>query len=157
MCAIVDANVAHEVFGENAPPAGARFLDWIDNGNGRLVAGGLLMSELERSSPDFREWVAEAQNSGRILEVKADKVENKTETLREAGVCRSNDHHVIALAQVSRARLLYSNDRALQRDFKDKRLIDNPRGRVYSTLVDQEFSDSHKRLLGRLDLCASAG
>ena len=157
MCAIVDANVAHEVFGENAPPAGARFLDWIDNGNGRLVAGGLLMSELERSSPDFREWAEEAQQSGKLLVESAGEVENKTATLREAGACRSNDHHVIALAQVSGARLLYSNDRALQDDFRDKSLIDSPRGRVYSTLGTSSFSRAHRDLLRRRDLCASAG
>ena len=36
--------------------------------------------------------------------------------------CRSNDPHVIALAQINGARLLYSNDEALQKDFGDKRL-----------------------------------
>ena len=131
-------------------------MDWINNGNGRLVVGGLLMSELERSSPGFKAWSSQAQRSGKLLVESAGEVENKTAALSESGACRSNDHHVIALAQVSGARLLYSNDRALQRDFKDKRLIDNPRGRVYSTLVDQEFSDPHRRLLGRRDLCASA-
>ena len=157
MCAIVDANVAHEVFGENAPPAGARFLNWINNGNGRLVAGGLLMSELERSSPGFKAWSSQAQRSGKLLVENADEVENRTATLSETGACRSNDHHVIALAQVSGARLLYSNDRALQDDFRDKSLIDSPRGRVYSTLGTSSFSMAHRNLLRRRDLCASAG
>ena len=155
MCAIVDTNVAGEVFGKSKTEAGARFLDWIDEGSGRLVVGGLLMDELDGAC-SFRNWARQAQLSGKMRVVNRSKVENKTTILEEAGACKSDDHHVIALAQVSGARLLYSNDRALQRDFKDKRLIDNPRGRVYSTLVDQEFSDPHRRLLGRRDLCASA-
>ena len=132
-------------------------MNWINNGNGRLVAGGLLMSELERSSPGFKAWSSQAQRSGKLLVENADEVENKTAALSEAGACKSNDHHVIALAQVSGARLLYSNDRALQDDFRDKSLIDSPRGRVYSTLGTSGFSRSHRNLLRRRDLCASAG
>ena len=157
MCAIVDANVAHEVFGENAPPAGARFFRWINEGNGRLAVGGLLMRELANSSSGFRAWAVQAQLSGRLRVANKSEVENMTAALSEAGACRSNDHHVIALAQVSGARLLYSNDRDLQDDFRDKRLIDNPRGRVYSTLGTSGFLKSHRDLLRRRDLCASAG
>ena len=155
MCAIVDANVAHEVFGKSKTEAGARFLDWIDKGSARLVVGGLLMSELDRAS-GFSAWAIQARLSGRMRVANRSEVENKTAALSEAGACRSNDHHVIALAQVSGARLLYSNDRALQDDFRDKSLIDSPRGRVYSTLGTSSFSRSHRDLLRRRDLCASA-
>ena len=58
-----------------------------------------------------------------------------------------------ALAKISGARLLYSNDKDLHQDFKDKNLIDNPRGRVYSTLESKNFSVSHSRLLKKRDLC----
>ena len=157
MCAIVDANVAHEVFGENAPAAGVRFLNWISNGNGRLAVGGLLMSELASSSSGFRAWAVQAQLSGRMRVANKSEVENKTAALSEAGACKSNDHHVIALAQVSGARLLYTNDRDLQDDFRDERLIDNPRGSVYSTLRTKRFAKSHRDLIGgRRSFCASA-
>jgi hypothetical protein len=50
------------------------------------------------------------------------------------GLCESNDQHVIALARVDRqrARVLVTNDQALQNDFKNKSLIDKPRGIIYS-------------------------
>ena len=156
MCAIIDANVAHEVFGKNAPEAGVRFFDWIDKGSGRLVVGGLLMRELERSASGFREWAIQAQLSGKMRVASESEIAGKAETLRESDACKSNDHHVIALAQVSGARLLYSNDQNLQADFKDKSLIDNPRGAVYSTLVNKNFARAHRDLLRRRDLCASA-
>lgn len=156
MCAIIDANVAHEVFGDNPTEAGVGFFEWIDKGNGRLVVGGLLMSELERSTPGFGEWVAEAQQAGKMRVENAVKIADRAETLRKAGACRSNDHHVIALAQVSGARLLYSNDQNLHRDFRNKRLIDNPRGSVYSTLESKDFTRNRQRQLQRRDLCASA-
>ena len=40
MCAIVDANVCGEVFGENRNEASRYFFEWLTNGQGRLVMGG---------------------------------------------------------------------------------------------------------------------
>ena len=156
MCAIVDANVAHEAFGKNATAAGVGFRNWITGGSGRLAVGGLLMRELERSAPGFREWAIQARLSGQMRVADDGEIAAKAETLRESGLCRSNDHHVIALAQVSGARLLYSNDQNLHRDFRNKRLIDNPRGSVYSTLESKDFTRNRRDQLRRRDLCASA-
>ena len=155
MCAIVDANVAHEVFGSNPQPAGERFFDWIIKGSGRLVAGGKLLSELEDSSEGFREWAATAQIAGKMRIVRESEVDARAEYLQNEGTCRSNDHHVIALAQISGARLLYSNDRRLQQDFKNSALVSNPGGRVYSTLRTKNFSRTHRDLLRRPDLCGA--
>ena len=54
MCAIVDANVANEVFDPCKSEAGEKFYDWIDAATGRLVVGGKLLAELEEGSPKFR-------------------------------------------------------------------------------------------------------
>lgn len=151
MCVILDANVVHEVFGSNRPPAGKEFFDWINRGkaSAHLIIGGKLSRELGKGSTGFRTWALEAQQAGRLIPVDDGKVNAKTEELERDGTCRSNDTHVIALAQIGRVRLLYSNDRDLQDDFKDKALIDRPRGKVYSTGVNEEFTDAHKRLLQR--------
>lgn len=148
MCAIVDANVVHEVFGSERPPAGKGFFDWINTGNGHLVVGGKLENEL-RGNTGFKGWAQTARRAGhlRMIQVDDGKVNAKTEELERDGTCRSNDTHVIALAQIGRARLLYSNDKALQQDFRDRALIDKPRGKVYLTGVNEEFTDARKRLL----------
>ena len=153
MCAIVDANVASEVFGPSPQSAGEKFFEWINKGSNRLVAGGKLLEELESGSPDFRIWASVAVSAGKMRIVNKTDVEAKTEQVQDAGLCRSDDPHILALAQLSGARLLYSNDRALQQDFKDKELIDSPRGRVYSTHDSKDFKRSHRQLLGRRDLC----
>lgn len=153
MCAIVDANVAGEVFGPSPQPAGEKFFEWINKGSNRLVAGGKLLEELELSSRDFRIWASVAISAGKMRIISESAVNARTEEIHGEGVCRSDDPHVLALAQVSGARLLYSNDRALQQDFKDKELIDSPRGRVYSTRDSKDFKRSHRQLLGRRDLC----
>ena len=80
-------------------------------------------------------------------------MDTREEELNREGSCLSNDTHVIALAQTSGARLLYSNDKNLQVDFKDKRLIDEPRGKVYSTNEDKNFTNTHEKLLKNKKLC----
>ena len=150
MCAIVDANVAHEVFGAGRPEAGRKFFEWINDGSGRLVVGGKLFEELKKSSDGFRNLGQQLQLAGRMTIVNKSVINKRTDQLQTS--CRSDDPHVIALAQVSGARLLYSNDRALQRDFKNRKLIDSPKGSVYTTLMHKGYRDSHKDLLKR-DLC----
>lgn len=155
MCAIVDANVVHEVFGSNRPEAGVKFLEWLDAGRGYLVVGGKPLRELGGSSEGFRNWAVQAQLAGRMKIENEHKVNTKGAALLAERRCRSNDHNMLALAQVSGARLLYSNDRNLQQDFKDSLIINSPRGRVYSTLTNKDFVPSHRRLLRRRDLCGA--
>lgn len=153
MCAIVDANVVSEVFGSNLPPAGEKFFEWLNKGNGRLVVGGKLLEELEKSSADFIYWGREARLSGRMRIVSKREVDARTEQVQHEDAISSDDPHVIALAQVSGARLLYSNDGDLQKDFRNGKLIDDPRGKVYSTRRDKSFQRSHDRLLKNKNLC----
>lgn len=152
MCAIVDANAAAQVFGFGRPPAGKKFFNWINTGTGRMVVGGELLKELDKLER-FRKWRLGARRSGHLRVVNRQVIEKRTADLRAEGSYRSTDPHVLALAQVSGARLLFSNDKGLHRDFKNKRLIDDPRGKVYSTIRTESFRPSHKRLLGRNDLC----
>ena len=153
MCAIVDANVASEVFGSNPPSAGKKFFEWLNKESGRLVVGGKLLEELEESSADFRRWGQQAQLAGRMRVANKREVDARTEEIQREDAIRSDDPHVIALAQISGARLLYSNDGDLQQDFGNGKLIDKPRGKVYSTRKDKSFQRSHDRLLKNKNLC----
>lgn len=159
MCAIVDAQVAHEVFGPEPSPAGRKFYEWVGKAHGRLVVGGKLLEELDNGSPDFREWSTQAISAGLLTVFDERKVDDRTDEIKRSGQHRSNDPHVLALAQVSRARLLFTNDRRLEQDFGNKSLIDEPRGRVYHTRDihvpndNKEFSNAHRRLLNDKRLC----
>lgn len=151
MCAIVDANITHELFGSDRGKAGVRFLEWVEAGNGRLCVSGQLLAELARTP--FSKWARDALRYGKMRRPRETDVAAATLELQDQGICTSNDSHILGLAIVSGARLLYSNDTALQQDFKDKRIIDNPRGKVYSTLQHSDFRPSHQELLRRKDLC----
>ncbi|MCY3614379.1 MAG: PIN domain-containing protein [Bacteroidetes bacterium] len=153
MCAILDANVVHEVFAVDSHDAGKRFFEWINTGRGRLVIGGKLTVELSRASEKFTQWAKIARIKGRMRIVQDSEVDQKGVELAQAGNCSSNDLHIIALAQISGARLLYSKDTALHKDFRNKKLVDRPRGKIYSTLKGGDFSKKHQGLLADRDLC----
>lgn len=138
MCLIVDANVAAEFLGK-----ACAVLDWLlgEKGEPRLVASGLLREELVRLD-EVRRILLRLDQAGRLRTADATALTREERHLHSAGVCRSNDCHVLALAIVSGARTLATLDDDLTADFKDQDIINRPRGKVYRDHV------AHARLLG---------
>ena len=154
MCAIVDTNVAHEVFTDAPSGAGERLRDWINSGQSRLVVGGHLLHELKKDR-NVRSWIQEALKRGNARRFNPHRVTERENTLKQNSRLRSDDPHTIALAQLSGARLLFSNDLDLQRDFLDSSLIHSPYGKVYTTVNDKDktFTPEHASLLETENLC----
>ena len=154
MCAIVDNNVRHQVFGgkDVQTPAGEFFLNWLDNRKGKLVVGGKLLAELSEYG-NFNSWLQQALQAGNAVNIPDAAVNAETAALESRRICKSDDAHVLALARVSGARLLFTNDQALQEDFGNRDIIQEPRGRVYTTRIHQEVGRTHRNLLNRTDLC----
>ena len=153
VCAIVDNNVRHEVFGtqDTQTPAGKYFLDWLDSSRGVLVIGGGLRRELGEYRR-FQVWLETAVQFGRARQIDDTQVDNETGVLETQDI-RSDDPHVLALARISGARLLFTNDRDLQRDFGDRRIIGGTHGRIYTTIERTDIRTAHRNLLKRADLC----
>lgn len=152
MCVIVDNDVRDEVFGGASSEAGRYLFDWLTDGRGKLAVGGKLRRELSGSS-SFVRWMKVAQLVGRVISVEDRRVDEESNRILAEGHCESNDPHVLALARVSRSRLLFTNDRRLQRDFGNPQIIRRPRGVVYTTRVDKKLTDVHVDLLSRDNLC----
>lgn len=63
MCAIIDANVCAEVFGDGRTPRGQILYEWLTRGRtGRLVVGGKLLRELCGSST-VKAWACRSDSS----------------------------------------------------------------------------------------------
>lgn len=158
MCAIVDANVTFEVFGKKQTEAGKKFRDWLDGERGKLVVGGRNLTELARNG-NFRRWFQEARRlTGRVQQIGRARIEAQEKDLRRRGLHKSNDEHVLALALVSGARLLYSDDGDLNDDFSNPGIIFAPGGRVYTTPESESgsFTPRHRELLETKNLCGDA-
>ena len=164
MCAILDANIAGELFRPERKPIPDRFFRWMQSG-GRLVVGGRQWSELIDNQA-AKGWLLQAIIKGQVRKLNTAKVEFRTRELSARTAIRSDDPHVLAVALIGKARLLYSNDENLQNDFTDLALIPPPKGHVYTSRPvkqkrgkksaehPRQLTDAHKSLLRRTDLCS---
>lgn len=132
MCIIIDANRATVTFANPPDPDGKPVIDWVSGGKGKVVYGGQLTKELAKVA-SARHWLAEAKRGGRAQEIPSDRIEADMQSLVRGGLLRSDDAHILALARVSGARLLFTHDQDLIDDFKDPQVINNPRGSVYKS------------------------
>ena len=152
MCAIIDTNVRDEVFGNNPSEAGTYLLNWLEKGNGKLAIGGRLRRELSQSER-FQVILDLLLLAGRTINAVDHDVDAEAQSLLRVGICKSDDEHVLALARVSGARLLFTNDRDLQQDFKNRQIVDGVPRRVYTTLRTKSVTHTHRKLLRRENLC----
>jgi hypothetical protein len=134
---IVDANVAEQFLAQPGP-----VMDWLFGfrGNPRLVAAGKLRDELACNA-EVRRRLVRLEQAGRLRSADLDKLQSEEHRLHADGHCQSNDRHILALAIVTGARTLATLDTSLTRDFRNKLIIDKPRGSVYSK------PDNHGHLL----------
>ena len=163
MCAIVDANKFGDFMSRAPNKTARRFQKWIRGENGGVLvypeiepldkapgddARQAAIEDMERliqeyrKSPNMLALLDRYASMGKARRVKLSEVANKHPETAQA---RSNDRHVLAMALASGARLLYTGDGKLIRDFEDSRIIENPPGEVYS-------SPKHRDRL-RPDIC----
>lgn len=147
MCAIVDINVVHQCLGKGRTEAGKFFFDWLLNG-GILVVGGSKFEAEIRNDSRFLRFVNERRQSGKVRQgIDRDKVDAEQQRLVRLKICDSDDQHILALARVSDTRILFTNDDALQNDFRNPSIINRPRGQVYTTAVHKEVQQVHRDIL----------
>ena len=154
MCAIIDANVTFEVFGKKQTEAGVAFRRWLDGSRGRLVVGGKNLEELEHNG-NFKRWFLEARRlHGKVVQMRKRSLREREANLVSSGLLKSDDEHVLALVLVSGARFLYTNDGDLKKDFDNSKIIQKPKGRIYTTPRGKKFTAEHKELLEAKNLCS---
>lgn len=143
MCIIVDANAAGIIFAESPTDLAVPVIKWLFKDDGVLVHGGQLTLEL--GGVDVaRRMLFKLKQAGKLVEFDSSELSGEVNSCESR--CRSNDVHVIALARVSGARTLITQDKALMADFTDRELVSKPKGKVYTNAA-------HKHLLVHTKSC----
>lgn len=129
MCIIVDADKLGSFLGRADDSDWAPIHNWLRGRGGTIVysTGGKFAGELGGKA---RKILAAFDQAGMARNVPAVSFQDGELELQTR--VRSNDAHVLALARFSGARLLCTADKNLIEDFKDKRFLDHPRGKVYT-------------------------
>ena len=134
MCIIIDANVAALVLGKRVDPSFdelAKCLYDPNSGSIKLVTGGKLKAEHERL-PSVVASLIRLDQANRIKTIPDLEINQEINMLGTRGKLASDDIHVLALARAAKVGLLCTDDADLIIDFKNKDLIDNPRGKIYN-------------------------
>lgn len=125
MPVIIDANVASLAFVKNCPEYSS-VINHLLAKKIKLSYGGKLAKEYSEMA-DVRARIVLLDRAGIAIKWPDNDIEHEMSNLD----CKSNDHHIIALARISKTRVLCSEDKLLQEDFTNKNLISNPRGKIY--------------------------
>jgi hypothetical protein len=145
MCLILDTDIVHQIFPTPTPDYqpihGA-----ITTRNARIVYGGRLLREYEQMN-QFLKILYKLDQQGSARKIPDNTVDQEELTLANSDLCRSNDHHVIALSRISGARLLCTEDNNLIKDFTNPLLISNPRGKVYRRAAHAKLIQTQCRQL----------
>jgi hypothetical protein len=93
---------------------------WLNLG-GKIASGGKNLRELLGTK--FKGLVIELERSGKLHRISDDEVDAEERIVSGDEVLTSDDPHVIALARVSGARVVFTEDEALIADFKNAALV----------------------------------
>ena len=105
-----------------------------------LVIGGKNTRELSRNKGVGR-WLKGLVRANVARRIPDPAIEREERVLRERGQYRSDDVHVLALARASGARLLFSQDKNLAQDFKNRACLE-PTGSVYKKRAHVRLLDT---------------
>ena len=132
MCIIIDANSLGAFLTDPVKKDAAPIRNWLANSGGRIIVstGGAFKREVGQK---LRSRLTTYVRAGQARVIPAEQFVADEQMLRTRADLRSDDPHVLALARMTGARLLYTADANLIKDFKDKKFIDKPRGKVYSS------------------------
>ena len=131
MCIIVDANKLGDFLADPVSEDSRPIHDWLNRGRGSIVysTDGKFAAEIQGRA---RARSADYVRAGRATLIPGSRFADDERNLETRANLRSDDPHVLALARAAGVRLLYTADGDLISDFKEKRVIDRPRGKVYS-------------------------
>ncbi len=134
MCIIVDANL-RDLF-INRHPDMLPVHDWIKKKGGKIAYSNTPKFEKE-TTPRFRTELSNLSRRGKVKLIESEEVLEQQKNLPNL---QSDDPHIIALALAAKVKVLITNDKKLEKDFKQ-----HVGGKIY-------HNEDHKHLLKK-DLC----
>lgn len=123
MCIILDANVLNDLVNKNSDGHSEldRLAEWFEDGGKFAYTDFTKMkSEYHNASRKFKDFFDERDLGGYVKKFDKEDIKaqvKKLNQLKSKLKPRSNDAHIIALAQVAGVRVLVSRDKKLCKDF----------------------------------------
>lgn len=146
MCVVIDTNKAAD-FCKQERPYLKVLMKWILKG-GRIVSGGRLQGELFKIT-EMRALVSEWSKRGNLVQLSTDVVANKEKEI--SPLCKSDDPHVLAIAIISNAHIVVTEDKLLIEDLRDLKIVKRRRRIYKENGASPSRIDRHLSLLNASD------
>ena len=130
MCLIVDASVVNELVA-NKTKRSKVFLEFQSKRRIRIATCSDLKKE-HKGNTAVIDFFRRIKQNNLLDDIDDEQIDAEKDLVAKAAQPKSNDLHVLALARISGARVIATDDRALQEDIGNKKLLDAPRGKVFS-------------------------
>jgi hypothetical protein len=127
---VIDANVTHKFVQKDQDYL--KVLELINEGRVKICYGGSKQIAEYKAVNAFFTLFIEWSRAGIASKFENSIIDSLASTLRQSGLCKSDDHHIISLLIISRAALICTEDIELRKDIKNKKIISTNRPRIYS-------------------------
>ena len=150
MCIIIDTNTFINVFDRTSAEHNefSPVLNWICNGEGKVVYGGTKYFKELRKLPYILNIYSELNRRNKGVPVSNDEVDKKTKIASEMIKHRDfDDQHLVGLLLESKCKLICSLDKRAHPYFIHKSFFPSKPPKIYS-------GKAHKKLLNRKNIAA---
>jgi len=134
MCSniIIDANRGHRFTKQKTEPlyADKKLNEYINSKDFKVVFSTDFSFKEDREDSNWRKKLDEWKQYGRAI-LNREKLSQLIRELKESNKLKSDDPHVIALAQTTKTLILYTGDKKLKEDFTSKKIMGNSDTRIY--------------------------
>ena len=144
MCLIIDSDRFFNVLSEPVSEDFRPIVNWLRRRRGKLIYSfsGKYGNELNDNA---KIRLAQYKTAGYAESVDENKLSEYTEEVSKNPSLVSNDAHIIALALISGARLLFTGDSDLMDDFRNRKVLTGKkRGKIYSGSQNAKLLESYK-------------
>lgn len=138
MCVIIDTNSFHCVFDKSSQEHKEfePILKWIIDGKGKIVYGGTKYIEELKQTPKYLKIVGQLNRISKVVRLSTESVDNYQNNIEKQLKHKDfDDPHLVAIAYISKCRIICSNDKRAY-PFLDKKLFypnNSPRPKIYSS------------------------
>lgn len=125
MCVVVDTCALHKVFRQDDGP----FLpvqEWLRHGKGKLVLGGSTYERELKAAAKYIHIIAELKRAGKVVVVDRGVVDATEKCIRQLEPNKDfDDPHLVAIVNVSRCRIVCTDDARADRFLRQARFYKN--------------------------------
>ena len=134
MCSniIIDANRGHRFTKQKTEPlhADKKLNEYINNEHFKVIYTEDFSFKQDREDNSWKKKLEEWKKYGRA-ELNRENLSQPIKELRRLNKLKSDDPHVIALAQITKTLILYTGDNRLKEDFTNKEIMGNNDTKIY--------------------------